>query len=66
MKNKTPNELKLDGIEAGEASILITLSRGKITVIHGTDKFILMEVDRVEEGSWDKIWDAIRNIQTVD
>ena len=66
MKNtKTPNELRIEGLEAGAGSMFIELSNGTITVKHGTDGTILKQIDRAKDGSWNKIWDAINNIEAV-
>lgn len=52
-------------IERGAASIVITLEQGKITVTHGTARVVLHEVENAKAGSWDKIWNAIRSIESV-
>lgn len=52
-------------IEKGAASIFIELENGNITVKHGTDGHILHKVIDAEEGSWDKIWNTIRNIRDI-
>ena len=67
MKNtKTPYELRIEGLEAGAASIFIKLSQGTITVKHGTDGTVLKQIDRAKDGSWNKIWDSINDIKSVD
>ncbi len=63
---KSNYELRTSGIEPGSASIHIDLEHGKIIVKHGTHDVILKEIDNAEEGSWDKIWDAINSIKSVD
>tara|TARA_B100001173_G_scaffold177490_1_gene153286 strand:+ start:1914 stop:2141 length:228 start_codon:yes stop_codon:yes gene_type:complete len=63
---KSNYELRTSGIESGSASIRVDLEHGKIIVKHGTHDVILKEIDNVEEGSWDKIWDAINSIKSVD
>ena len=52
-------------IEQGSAHIYINLSKGDITVYHGDKKRILFQVKNAEDGSWDKIWKAIRSIKSV-
>ena len=64
-KTKTPYELRIEGLEAGAASIFIELSQGTITVKHGTDGTVLKRIDRAKDGSWNKIWDAINNVETL-
>jgi hypothetical protein len=66
-KKKTIKELMDEGIAAGSASMFIDLTQGKITVTHGTiDDAVLHEVDKVKEGSWKKLWEAIRAIESID
>jgi len=64
-KTKTPYELRIEGLEAGDASIFIELSQGTITVKHEKDGAILKQIDRAKDGSWNKIWDAINNVEAV-
>ena len=45
--------------ERGQASILVALEDGVITVTHGTDNVVLFKKDAYI-GAWDDIWDAIR------
>ena len=47
--------------ERGAASMIIELRDSKITVIHGTDKVVLID-GPVVEGAWDSIWDAIYTV----
>ena len=61
----TNYEMTTKGIEAGAASVLIQLEGGKITVKHGTDKVILKQIDNAKAGSWDKIWNTINSIESV-
>jgi hypothetical protein len=49
--------------EKGEASILIELKKGDITIYHGDQGDILLEKKNVEGGSWDKIWDTLKAIK---
>jgi hypothetical protein len=54
-------------IERGSAHVYMILVDGNISVYHGDDmSTLLYEVKNVEEGSWNKIWEAIRNIKSVD
>jgi hypothetical protein len=48
--------------EKGQASIKIILSKGIITVKHGTDGAILSQWT-AEAGDWDRIWEVIRALQ---
>ncbi|MBC8146506.1 MAG: hypothetical protein H8E98_00805 [Bacteroidetes bacterium] len=57
------NELK--NIELGAASIFIELKKGKITVRHGNCRTILKQIDNCKAGSWDKIWNSISNIESI-
>jgi|DEB0MinimDraft_10_1074344.scaffolds.fasta_scaffold10688_5 hypothetical protein len=61
---KTNYELRTEGLEAGAASIFIELSEATITVKHGTDGNVLKRINRVKDGSWDKIWEAINEIES--
>lgn len=49
--------------ERGEASILIKLHNGNITVVHGTDKVVLKEFKNVPKGSWESIWASLTQIE---
>jgi len=51
-------------MEKGQASILIKLEDGNITVIHGTDNVVLLDIPNVEVGAWDKIWETLRNLKS--
>ena len=62
---KTNYELRTSGIESGSASIHIDLTYGKIIIKHGTHGTILKEIDNVEEGSWNKIWETLHSIKSV-
>jgi len=59
MKKQTKN------IERGEASFIADLTDGTITITHGTDKVILFQAKNAKEGSWDKIWETIKSIESV-
>lgn len=48
--------------ERGQASIIVSLEDGNITVTHGTDNVVLLEKKNVAEGSWDKIWQLLNNL----
>lgn len=50
--------------ERGQASILIDLTDGVITVKHGTAHAILAQWE-ANEGDWDKLWDTINNLRLV-
>lgn len=52
-------------LEKGGAGIKIVLSDSTITVYHSDDNSILHEVKQVPEGSWNKIWEAIREIKSA-
>lgn len=53
--------------ERGEASILIELKDGNITVWHGTEdkehKTPLLEIPNAKAGSWDKIWKTLKSLK---
>ena len=49
----------------GQASIFIEVEDGNITVTHGTDKVVLLEKKNAVLGSWDEIWETLRNIKTI-
>lgn len=50
-------------IERGEASIIIELSNGKITVRHGSDRDIFLYGGmQVIEGTWEKLFAECKNI----
>ena len=51
--------------ELGEASITIELQNGNITVKHGEDGSVLLKINDVKQGSWDKLWEAIHSIESV-
>jgi hypothetical protein len=51
--------------ELGEASITIELQNSNITVKHGEDGSILLKINDVKQGSWDKLWEAIRSIESA-
>jgi len=53
-------------IERGMASMLVELVDGNITVKHGDDGTVLLEKKNVEDGSWDRIWELLRNLRTVE
>ena len=44
----------------GEASVLVELKDGILSVYHGTDKVKLFE-KTATENSWDKLWEAIQD-----
>jgi len=46
--------------EKGAASIIIELSKGVVTVLHGTANVVLHQVP-VSEGAWDEMFGAITN-----
>lgn len=48
--------------EPGAASILIELEDGKINIRHGTDGVILFHGNEVKEGTWEKLFDAVKQI----
>lgn len=53
-------------IEMGSAEIIIELYEGTISVRHGEDHRLLHEVKNAKDGSWDKLWEAIREIESID
>lgn len=57
-------ETKAD-IEQGAAHMNIELSKGTIIVTHGSSGKVLHEVKNAKKGSWDKLWTAIREIESV-
>jgi hypothetical protein len=44
--------------ERGEASMLVALSDGIVTVTHGTDGSVLAS-GKVSAGAWHRIWEAM-------
>ena len=52
--------------EKGQASILIKLEDGNITVEHGTehDGTPLLFIPNAKMGSWDKIWETLKALQS--
>jgi hypothetical protein len=46
--------------ERGQASILISLTDGSITVDHGTDEILLGEKRVARSGDWDKLIDFLK------
>lgn len=53
-------------IETGAASVLIELSAGTVTVKHGADDTtILLQIKNAEQGSWNKIWNALSSIKST-
>ncbi len=59
----TPYEATLQGIDAGAASITISLEDGNISVHHHEGP-LLLEVKNAEAGSWDKIWETLRSLKS--
>jgi hypothetical protein len=53
----TPIKIK----ESGAAAIKVELSNGNITVYHSTSNEVLLSLKDVPEGTWDKLWDFLRN-----
>ena len=51
--------------ELGEASITIELQNGNIIVKHGEDNSVLLKINDVKQGSWDKLWEAIYLIESA-
>jgi hypothetical protein len=49
-------------LERGAASILIVLEAGQIVVRHGTDGDILYDGEWVKEGTWEKLFDAVKKV----
>lgn len=47
-------------MERGAASIRVELSKGVVTVYHGTDHVVLHQVP-VSEGAWSDMFDAMTN-----
>lgn len=62
MTKRTMQELRDAGLEAGAASMLISLSDGCITVTHGTDKVTLAKADDVPDGTWHRLWEAMASL----
>jgi hypothetical protein len=50
-------------IEPGAAHIKLELSGGNITVTHGGEKTVLMFLEQVPKGSWNRILEFIKNIK---
>jgi hypothetical protein len=52
--------------EIGRAGMIIELINGNIIVKHGsaTDE-VLLEINDAEAGSWDKIWNTLRNLKSI-
>jgi len=47
--------------ETGGASIRIELTNGNVTVLHGSSGEVLLNLQDVPTGTWDKLWDFLRN-----
>lgn len=54
-----------DTYELGAARMVVDLEDGKITVYHGGDDSLLLEVDDVAVGTWDALWSLLENCGTV-
>lgn len=57
-KNKTK-------VERGAASIRVSLSRGTITVRHGSDGEVLITKKNVKAGEWSRLFTLLHSIETV-
>ena len=47
--------------ETGGADIRIELTNGNVTVLHGSSGEVLLNLQDVPTGTWDKLWDFLRN-----
>jgi hypothetical protein len=47
--------------ETGGATIRIELTNGNVTVLHGSSGEVLLNLQDVPTGTWDKLWDFLRN-----
>ena len=47
--------------EPGSAEIKIELLNGNVTVTHGDSGEVLLNLQDVPKGTWDKLWDFLRN-----
>ena len=47
--------------ESGSAEIKIELLNGNVTVTHGDSGEVLLNLQNVPKGTWDKLWDFLRN-----
>ena len=47
--------------ETGGADIRIELTNGNVTVLHGSSGEVLLNLQNVPTGTWDKLWDFLRN-----
>ena len=47
--------------ETGGADIRIELTNGNVTVLHGSSGEVLLNLQDVPQGTWDKLWDFLRN-----
>jgi hypothetical protein len=47
--------------EPGSAEIKIGLENGNVTVTHATSGEVLLNLQNVPKGSWDKLWDFLKN-----
>jgi hypothetical protein len=50
--------------ERGAASIVISLSKGVITVEHGTDNVTLAKWT-ANPGDWDRLWETINTLKAA-
>jgi len=51
----------MTGTARGAASINVSLSQGRITVLHGDTGEELHSTDAIE-GDWDRIWETLRSL----
>jgi len=51
-------------VDRGAATIIVDDNNGRLLVSH-TDGTVLLELENVVEGTWDKLWEFLREIQTV-
>lgn len=49
-------------IQQGSANLFIALTKGTITVMHGTSGDVLLEKTNAPAGSWESLCEAIKNI----
>jgi len=47
--------------EPGSAEIKIGLENGNVTVTHATSGEVLLNLQNVPKGTWDKLWDFLKN-----
>ena len=57
----TPYEATINGLDAGAATIRLEHDNGTIKAFHGEDGKLLIHVEAVKAGTWDKLWELLEN-----